>query len=151
MSPTSKPATAFVSSAFERTPSHIRQLTARRRRFQSPKSCDPLFRRYKRIPSLPYPTPQHSHAYHPVRSISTTATLKASPPIPEASTLSAESYHTISDAYIETLVAQLEELQEEREDVDVEYSVLDPISFPLPPPKTINVQQADHTIFRQAS
>lgn len=32
-------------------------------------------------------------------------------------------YHEVADRYIDHLVATLEELQEEREDVDVEYSV----------------------------
>ncbi|KAI4142429.1 MAG: hypothetical protein LQ340_007346, partial [Diploschistes diacapsis] len=36
--------------------------------------------------------------------------------------LSQDSYHKHADAYIDALVAELEELQEEREEVDVEYS-----------------------------
>ncbi len=40
----------------------------------------------------------------------------------EPSPISSEQFHRISDAYIDTLVAKLEALQEEREDVDVEYS-----------------------------
>jgi len=36
--------------------------------------------------------------------------------------LSIEQYNILSDEYMDTLVERLEELQEEREDVDVEYS-----------------------------
>ncbi|KAG8531120.1 uncharacterized protein KY384_004477 [Bacidia gigantensis] len=39
--------------------------------------------------------------------------------------LSIEKYHALSDAYIESLLSELEELQEEREDIDVEYSKQD--------------------------
>lgn len=34
-----------------------------------------------------------------------------------------EEYHQVSDAYIDSIVAKLEQLQEAREDVDVEFSV----------------------------
>lgn len=51
----------------------------------------------------------------------------------QAAQLSVERYHTLADTYIDNLVMRLEELQEEREDVDVEYSV--PSTFPpIPPP-----------------
>ncbi|KAF6240664.1 hypothetical protein HO173_001336 [Letharia columbiana] len=40
----------------------------------------------------------------------------------EAAEISPDEYHRISDRYIDGLVAQLEEMQEEREEVDVEYS-----------------------------
>jgi len=39
-------------------------------------------------------------------------------------------YNALSDAYIDALVERLEQLQEERDDVDVEYSVTHPSSFP---------------------
>jgi len=39
-----------------------------------------------------------------------------------AAELSVEQYNALSDEYMDTLVERLEELQEEREDVDVEYS-----------------------------
>lgn len=42
--------------------------------------------------------------------------------------ISIEQYHQLSDEYMDSIVAKLEELQEEREDVDVEYSV----NFPIP-------------------
>jgi frataxin len=45
--------------------------------------------------------------------------------------LSIERYNQLSDEYIDAIVSKLEELQEEREDVDVEYSVRLP-SFPIP-------------------
>jgi frataxin-like iron-binding protein CyaY len=34
-----------------------------------------------------------------------------------------EEYHKVSDAYMDTIVAKLEQLQEQREDVDVELSI----------------------------
>jgi len=37
--------------------------------------------------------------------------------------LTPEQYHKLADQYIDDLVAELEEIQEEREEVDVEYSV----------------------------
>jgi len=37
--------------------------------------------------------------------------------------VSEERYHQLSDSYLNTLLEKLEALQEEREDVDVEYSV----------------------------
>lgn len=56
----------------------------------------------------------------------------------QAAQLSMEKFHTLADAYIDTLVMRLEELQEEegREDVDVEYSVcsLPHLFFPPQPP-----------------
>ena len=61
------------------------------------------------------------------RTLSATASNHTSPPPPaphvtEPSPLSIDQYHALSDAYIDSLVAQLEEMQEEREEVDVEYS-----------------------------
>ncbi|MCJ1453553.1 Mitochondrial chaperone Frataxin [Mycoblastus sanguinarius] len=50
------------------------------------------------------------------------ATAPSSTPVTEPSAISVDEYHKLSDAYIDTLVSHLEELQEEREDVDVEYS-----------------------------
>ena len=43
--------------------------------------------------------------------------------VAEPASISIETYHKRADAYIDTLVAALEELQERREEVDVEYSV----------------------------
>ena len=40
-------------------------------------------------------------------------------------------YHTVADEYLDKLLSRLEQLQDEREDVDVEYSVRHP---PLLPP-----------------
>ncbi|KAL9132505.1 MAG: hypothetical protein Q9175_006324, partial [Cornicularia normoerica] len=53
----------------------------------------------------------------------------------EAAELSTDQYHKLADQYIDRLVAQLEEMQEEREEVDVEYSVrlpLQPFHHHLP-------------------
>lgn len=69
----------------------------------------------------------------PHRTFTTTPSRPAAKP--EAAVLSTEQYHKISDRYIDGLVAQLEEMQEEREDVDVEYSVRlvpSPSPFPIP-------------------
>ncbi len=43
--------------------------------------------------------------------------------VAEPASISTEEYHEIADSYIEDLVSKLEQLQEEREDVDCEYSV----------------------------
>ena len=51
----------------------------------------------------------------------------------EPAPLTIEEYHALSDSYIEGLLVQLEELQEEREDVDVEFSVGSLLSFNPPP------------------
>ncbi|KAI4104287.1 MAG: hypothetical protein LQ339_003906 [Xanthoria mediterranea] len=52
-----------------------------------------------------------------------TRRLDASPPKPsEPEPISIDQYHRLADHYIDTLVARLEELQEERRDVDCEYS-----------------------------
>lgn len=48
------------------------------------------------------------------------------PRVTEAVALDVDEYHALSDAYIDALVAQLEEIQEDREEVDVEYSVREP-------------------------
>lgn len=46
-----------------------------------------------------------------------------SPHVTQAAPLSTDKYHQLADDYLETLLAELEELQEQREEVDVEYSV----------------------------
>jgi frataxin len=40
-----------------------------------------------------------------------------------------EEYHELSDAFMDTMVEKMEQLQEERDDVDVEYSVGSQISI----------------------
>ena len=50
---------------------------------------------------------------------------RSSSPTPRmaaAISISTDQFHRLSDAYIDAVVARLEEMQEEREDVDVEYS-----------------------------
>lgn len=37
--------------------------------------------------------------------------------------LTSEQYHELADAYMDSMVEKMEQLQEERDDVDVEYSV----------------------------
>ena len=56
----------------------------------------------------------------------------ASAHVDEATPLTQDTYHKYADSYIDTLVAELEELQEQREEVDVEYSVR-PRPFICPP------------------
>lgn len=60
----------------------------------------------------------------PQRFLFSTSAVRNAPP--EASTpepLDIDHYHRVADHYIDNLVAKLEEMQEEREDVDCEYSV----------------------------
>lgn len=84
-------------------------------------------------------TPLITIARQPIRGISTTLKVNKGlspesenpePKIPEdhdsavgPAQLSPEQYNALSDEYMDKLVERLEELQEEREDVDVEYSV----------------------------
>ena len=82
--------------------------------------------------SLPRPscTPARFHRPRPLTT--TPHRLDVDPPathVREPTPLSQEVYHTHADAYIDTLVAELEELQELREEVDVEYSVRTPGSL----------------------
>ncbi|KAL2160781.1 hypothetical protein VTH06DRAFT_978 [Thermothelomyces fergusii] len=45
------------------------------------------------------------------------------PPVPRTpANISSNEYHTIADKYLDRLLTRLEELQDEREDVDVEFS-----------------------------
>lgn len=71
------------------------------------------------------------HASKPVFKGLSPETDNPQPKQPEAHTATApspteitvEEYHQASDAYMDTIVAKLEQLQEQREDVDVEFSV----------------------------
>ena len=80
---------------------------------------------------------QHQSQHFRARTFSTASTLQAAPPVErkigEPAAITVDVYHKLSDAYIDALLAQLEELQEEREDVDVEYSVNPPRSPRLVP------------------
>ena len=80
---------------------------------------------------------QHQSQHLRARTFSTASTLQAAPPVErkigEPAAITVDVYHKLSDAYIDALVAQLQELQEEREDVDVEYSVNPPRSPRLVP------------------
>jgi frataxin len=44
-------------------------------------------------------------------------------PVATATDISAETYHEVADDYMNALVEKLEQLQEETEDIDVEYTV----------------------------
>jgi frataxin len=50
------------------------------------------------------------------------ASASPAPHVADPSPISVQQYHFLSDTFIDALVAELEELQEEREEVDVEYS-----------------------------
>jgi frataxin len=50
--------------------------------------------------------------------------------------ISEGDYHTLADEYLENLISRLEDLQDEREDVEVEYSVSRPPPSFSPPPHT---------------
>lgn len=52
--------------------------------------------------------------------------------IDEATEISLEEYHEVSNAYMDQLVSKLEQLQEARDDVDVEFSVCY-VAHQLPP------------------
>lgn len=49
-----------------------------------------------------------------------------------AAVITDAEYHALADEYLETIVAKLEELQEGREDVDVEFAVRPPPPPPSP-------------------
>lgn len=132
-----------------------RQLISSRPMCQLPAAKSPASRKYQgcspRQPHCPS-RPQQSICQHRLNSSAhqhrafhatldrrfTTATNPQQSAVPprtepaanEPTPISIDEYHKLSDAYIDTLVAQLEEMQEEREDVDVEYSVCS--SPPLP-------------------
>ena len=74
-------------------------------------------------------TLNRSHAISPILSSPNVP----GAPVPQSyatspSAISIDEYHERSDTYIDSLVAKLEEIQEEREDVDVAYSVCTTIS-----------------------
>lgn len=78
---------------------------------------------------------------NPSAHFTTTPTRPTNPPPPPAphtttpTPLTIEEFHRLSDTYIDTLVARLEELQEAREEVDVEYSA-GVLTLLLPPQGT---------------
>ncbi len=47
--------------------------------------------------------------------------------ITEPTEITIEEYHELSDSYLDNIVAKLEQLQEARDDVDVEFSVSIPL------------------------
>ncbi|CAF9936615.1 Mitochondrial chaperone Frataxin [Imshaugia aleurites] len=68
----------------------------------------------------------HPHLLPQTQTQTQTRPLTSTPPRPvasaEAAAISVDQYHKLSDTYIDALVAQLEEVEAEREDVDVQYS-----------------------------
>jgi hypothetical protein len=84
--------------------SYCPQLLSKRRRFSSGQQ------QYKGItPESADPSPKTPESTSP----------KASAP----ANISIDEYHNLSDVYLNSLVEQLEQLQEEREEVDCEYTV----------------------------
>lgn len=69
----------------------------------------------------------------------------APPPLTSPESLSVEQYHELADSYIDWLLEHFQELQQERADVDCEYSVG---SLPSPPlsPTTISHNQNSPSI-----
>lgn len=105
-----------------------------RRGTQIRPSCQRLLSQSTRIPrtasrSIRIATPSSIHLFS-----TTSASYKAISPDPtprepaadnsaSPADLSIEEYHQLSEDYMDSIVGKLEELQEDREDVDVEYSV----------------------------
>ncbi|KAK4152613.1 hypothetical protein C8A00DRAFT_44366 [Chaetomidium leptoderma] len=86
-------------------------------------------------PTLLHPVPQFSTPLEARRSISHSSGRKGITPddkppkhvetskvIQTPADITEGEYHTVADEYMETLLTRLEELQDEREDVDVEFS-----------------------------
>lgn len=95
------------------TPRTSRLLTSRLSRPQSTKAIPTRFfsttvPRHSILPDQENPPPKESEP-----------TVQASEPTP----LEEDQYHTLADQLIEQIVTRVEEVQEGREDVDVEYSV----------------------------
>jgi len=66
----------------------------------------------------------------------------------EPTKLTDEQYHKVSDAYLESMIAQFEQLQEDREDVDVEYSAgVLTLTFPPNGTYVINKQPPNKQIW----
>ena len=75
------------------------------------------------LPRLHAPTP--APVICPTRNFHSTSLNLAQSSVPHGTTaadISIGTYHRLADNYIDELVAELEELQEDREEVDVEYS-----------------------------
>ncbi|TGO58427.1 hypothetical protein BCON_0055g00300 [Botryotinia convoluta] len=74
--------------------------------------------------------------------------LESNPEPKQAAELSQEQYNELSDKYMDMMVEKLEELQEEREDVDVEYSAgVLTLSFPPIGTYVINKQPPNKQIW----
>ncbi|SLM34195.1 mitochondrial iron uptake protein [Lasallia pustulata] len=80
-------------------------------------------------PPAPTPSSRSFHASRPTRKGITPDSSDPQPnlegsetPIGEPASISEQTYHERADAYINELVSKLESLQEEKEDVDCEYS-----------------------------
>lgn len=96
-----------------------------------------LLPRMSAAPALMRPVSAYSAPAEPRRFISTTADRRGITPddkarstVPESTyvpktpaDISEGAYHTVADEYLDKLLSRLEELQDQREDVDVEYSV----------------------------
>ena len=95
-----------------------------------------LLPRMSAVPAMMRPASVHSAPAEPRRFLSTTANRHGITPddkpakspeptqvLKTPADISEGTYHTVADEYLDKLISRLEELQDEREDVDVEYSV----------------------------
>ena len=73
-----------------------------------------------------------------------------SPPSAAPKSLSAEQFHELADSYIDSLLVHLEQLQEERADVDCEYSVRTPFIKPSSSPDLLRSTSPAGMNHRQA-
>ncbi|KAL2149737.1 hypothetical protein VTH82DRAFT_8389 [Thermothelomyces myriococcoides] len=106
-----------------------------RRGLQSTHSAPAVLPRISAAPSLLHYTPKAAGSLTARRFISHSSGLNGitpdnkpakpvdTPPVPKTpANISINEYHTLADEYLERLLTRLEELQDEREDVEVEYS-----------------------------
>jgi frataxin len=57
---------------------------------------------------------------HPAKPLNETEEVQPTPAVAE---ITEQEYHELADEYLENVVNRFEELQDQREDIDVEYSV----------------------------
>lgn len=57
---------------------------------------------------------------HPAKPLNETEEVQSTPAVAE---ITEKEYHELADEYLENVVNRFEELQDQREDIDVEYSV----------------------------
>ena len=88
-------------------------------------------------PAQPAQSADSTRLVQPVATPTPPQPVQAPPPTPSQPTpLTPERFHLLADLYIDRLIEDLEELQEEREDVDFEFSVCLRLPSPKPSPAT---------------